>query len=331
MFGATENTITYASEYITIYLLGTIFVQFALGLNTFISGQGNARTAMLSVLIGAVINIILDPIFIFVLKMGVRGAAFATILSQAASAVWVVRFLTSKKSVVRIRKDYVRLDGRMIRHIAALGISPFIMQSTESLVMITLNSRLKIYGGDLYVGSMSILTSVMQLISVPVQGLNQGMQPIISYNYGAGNKERVLGTFKRMVTICLTVTLVMSGIAILHPQVFSGLFTNKEELLTVTNQVMPVYFLGTTLFGIQMACQTTFIALGQAKASLFIALLRKVILLIPLAMILPRFFGVMGVYYAEPVADILSVLTTIVLFTITIRKVLKNWETNETR
>lgn len=205
------------------------------------------------------------------------------------------------------------------------------MQSTESLVMITLNSRLKIYGGDLYVGSMSILTSVMQLISVPVQGLNQGMQPIISYNYGAGNKERVLGTFKRMVTICLTVTLVMSGIAILHPQVFSGLFTNKEELLTVTNQVMPVYFLGTTLFGIQMACQTTFIALGQAKASLFIALLRKVILLIPLAMILPRFFGVMGVYYAEPVADILSVLTTIVLFTITIRKVLKNWETNETR
>lgn len=331
MFGATENTITYASEYITIYLLGTIFVQFALGLNTFISGQGNARTAMLSVLIGAVINIILDPIFIFALKMGVRGAAFATILSQAASAVWVVRFLTSKKSVVRIRKDYVRLDGRMIRHIAALGISPFIMQSTESLVMITLNSRLKIYGGDLYVGSMSILTSVMQLISVPVQGLNQGMQPIISYNYGAGNKERVLGTFKRMVTICLTVTLVMSGIAILHPQVFSGLFTNKEELLTVTNQVMPVYFLGTTLFGIQMACQTTFIALGQAKASLFIALLRKVILLIPLAMILPRFFGVMGVYYAEPVADILSVLTTIVLFTITIRKVLKNWETNETR
>ena len=329
----TDNAqiISYGVSYVRIIGIMSFGMYMQFVGEKLLQSTGKTVYSMLTQILGAVINIILDPIFIFVLKMGVRGAAFATILSQAASAVWVVRFLTSKKSVVRIRKDYVRLDGRMIRHIAALGISPFIMQSTESLVMITLNSRLKIYGGDLYVGSMSILTSVMQLISVPVQGLNQGMQPIISYNYGAGNKERVLGTFKRMVTICLTVTLVMSGIAILHPQVFSGLFTNKEELLTVTNQVMPVYFLGTTLFGIQMACQTTFIALGQAKASLFIALLRKVILLIPLAMILPRFFGVMGVYYAEPVADILSVLTTIVLFTITIRKVLKNWETNETR
>ncbi|MDY5846399.1 MAG: MATE family efflux transporter [Bariatricus sp.] len=322
MFGATDNTIQYASQYITIYLLGTIFVQFALGLNTFISGQGNAKIAMLSVLIGAVINIILDPIFIFLFGMGVRGAALATIISQAASAVWVVRFLLSKKSVVRIRKENIRLDGEMIKHIAALGISPFIMQSTESLVMITLNSRLKIYGGDLYVGSMSILTSVMQLVSVPVQGLNQGIQPILSYNYGAGNKERVLGTFKRMVTICLTLTIVMCGIAILKPQIFSSLFTNKAELLEVTNSVMPIYFLGMTVFGIQMACQTTFIALGQAKASLFIALLRKVILLIPLAMILPNFFGVMGVYYAEPTADIFSVLTTIILFAITIKRVI---------
>ena len=322
MFGATDNTIQYASQYITIYLLGTIFVQFALGLNTFISGQGNAKIAMLSVLIGAVINIILDPIFIFLFGMGVRGAALATIISQAASAVWVVRFLLSKKSVVRIRKENIRLDGEMIKHIAALGISPFIMQSTESLVMITLNSRLIIYGGDLYVGSMSILTSVMQLVSVPVQGLNQGIQPILSYNYGAGNKERVLGTFKRMVTICLTLTIVMCGIAILKPQIFSSLFTNKAELLEVTNSVMPIYFLGMTVFGIQMACQTTFIALGQAKASLFIALLRKVILLIPLAMILPNFFGVMGVYYAEPTADIFSVLTTIILFAITIKRVI---------
>ena len=322
MFGATDNTIGYASQYITIYLLGTIFVQFALGLNTFISGQGNAKTAMLSVLIGAVINIILDPVFIFFFGLGVRGAALATIISQAASAVWVVSFLTSEKSVIRIRRENIHLDGQMIKHIAALGISPFIMQSTESLVMITLNSRLKIYGGDLYVGSMSILTSVMQLVNVPVQGLNQGMQPIISYNYGAGNKERVLGTFKRMVTICLTVTVVMCGIAILRPQIFSSLFTNKAELLEITNSVMPIYFLGMTVFGIQMACQTTFIALGQAKVSLFIALLRKVILLIPLAVILPGFFGVMGVYYAEPIADIISVLTTIVLFTITIKRVM---------
>lgn len=324
-FGATENTITYANQYITIYLIGTIFVQIALGLNTFISGQGNAKVAMLSVLIGAVINIVLDPIFIFGLHMGVRGAALATILSQAVSAAWVVRFLISPKSVLRIRSAFIRFDKEMIGKIAALGISPFIMQSTESLVLITLNSSLKSYGGDLYVGSMSILTSVMQLVSVPVQGMNQGIQPIISYNYGAGNKERVLGTFKRMLAVCLTITIVMCGTAIVFPQIFSSLFTNQKELLAITNRVMPVYFLGMTLFGIQMACQSTFIALGQAKVSLFIALLRKVILLIPLALILPRFFGVMGVYYAEPVADIISVTTTAVLFVITMKKILRNW------
>jgi len=324
-FGATENTITYAEQYITIYLIGTVFVQLALGLNTFISGQGNAKVAMLSVLIGAVINIVLDPIFIFGLHMGVRGAALATIISQAVSAAWVVRFLTSEKSVVRIRRKFIRYDKEMIGRIAALGVSPFIMQSTESLVLITLNSSLKSYGGDLYVGSMSILTSVMQLVSVPVQGMNQGMQPIISYNYGAGNKERVLGTFKRMLAICLTITIVMCGTAILFPQIFSSIFTNQKELLAITNRVMPVYFLGMTVFGIQMACQSTFIALGQAKVSLFIALLRKVILLIPLALILPRFFGVMGVYYAEPVADIISVTTTAVLFVITMKKILRNW------
>lgn len=325
-FGATENTITYAEDYITIYLMGTIFVQFALGLNTFISGQGNAKIAMLSVLIGAVINIVLDPVLIFICHMGVRGAALATIISQGVSCIWVVRFLASKKSVIKIKKNYIRLDKGMVAHIASLGISPFIMQSTESLVLITLNSSLKTYGGDLYVGSMSILTSVMQLVSIPVQGLNQGIQPILSYNYGAGNKERVIGTFKRLLGICLGITVVLCGTAILCPQVFSRLFTNKTELLAVTNRVMPVYFLGMTLFGIQMACQTTFIALGQAKVSLFIALLRKVILLIPLALIFPRFFGVMGVYYAEPVADITSVITTAVLFIVTMKKILRNWE-----
>lgn len=325
-FGATENTITYAQQYISIYLIGTVFVQFALGLNTFISGQGNAKIAMLSVLIGAVINIILDPILIFAVGMGVRGAALATIISQAVSCIWGVRFLTSKKSVIRIKKQFIRLDKKTVEHIAALGISPFIMQSTESLVLITLNSSLKNYGGDLYVGSMSILTSVMQLISIPVQGMNQGIQPILSYNYGAGNKDRVIGTFKRMLALCLSVTIVLCGIAILFPEIFSRLFTDKAELLAVTDRVMPIYFLGMTVFGIQMACQSTFIALGQAKVSLFIALLRKVILLIPLALILPRFFGVMGVYYAEPAADIISVLTTAVLFVVTMKKILRNWQ-----
>lgn len=328
MFGATENTIIYAEQYISIYLIGTISVQLALGLNMFISAQGSATVAMLSVLIGAVINIVLDPILIFACDMGVRGAALATIISQTVSAVWVVRFLMSEKSLMRLQKKYIRFHKKMIGQIGALGVSPFIMQSTESLVLITLNSGLKNYGGDLHVGAMSILTSVMQLISIPVQGMNQGIQPIISYNYGAGNKKRVTGTFKIMIAAALTISLLMGGTAVLKPAVFSSLFTNKTELLEVTNQVMPIYFLGMTIFGIQMACQSTFVALGQAKVSLFIALLRKVILLIPLALILPRFFGVMGVYYAEPVADITSVTVTIIMFIITWRKVLHNWGEN---
>ena len=325
MFGATENTITYAEQYISIYLIGTISVQLALGLNMFISAQGSATVAMLSVLIGAVINIVLDPILIFACDMGVRGAALATIISQTVSAIWVVSFLMSEKSLIRLQRKNVRFSRKLIGQIGALGISPFIMQSTESLVTITLNTGLQRYGGDLYVGSMSILMSVMQMITIPVQGMNQGIQPIISYNYGAGNKKRVTGTFKIMIAAALTISLLMGGTAVLKPSVFSSLFTNKTELLEVTNQVMPIYFFGMTIFGVQMACQSTFVALGQAKVSLFIALLRKVILLIPLAIILPRFFGVMGVYYAEPVADITSVTVTVIMFIITWNKVLRNW------
>lgn len=322
-FGASENTITYAKDYISIYLIGTIFVQLALGLNTYISGQGNAKVAMFSVLIGAIINIVLDPIFIFVLHMGVKGAALATIISQAVSAAWVVYFLASKKSVIKIRRKYVRFDKKQVGSIAALGISPFIMQSTESLVMITLNNGLLKYGGDLYVGTMSIMSSIMQLIVVPVQGIAQGSQPIMSYNFGANNFTRVKGVFKRMVAVCLICTLVLGGTAVLVPEVFAGLFASNEELVNLTCKYMPIYFLGITIFGIQMACQTTFMALGQAKISLFIALLRKVILLIPLAIILPKFLGVSGVYIAEPVADFISVTVTSILFIITARKVLK--------
>ena len=215
-FGASDNTIVYAREYITIYLVGTVFVQFALGLNTYISGQGNAKIAMLSVLLGAVTNIILDPILIFGFHMGVRGAALATIISQALSAVWVLRFLTSPKSVIRIRRQFIRLDPKTVLSIGALGISPFIMQSTESLVMITLNTGLQKYGGDLYVGTMSIMASVMQLITIPVQGVAQGVQPIMSYNYGAGNLKRVKDTFWRMVLVCLAGTLLFAGIAVLN-------------------------------------------------------------------------------------------------------------------
>ena len=328
-FGASNATIVYAEEYITIYLIGTVFVQLAVGLNTYISAQGNARIAMLSVLIGAVLNIILDPIFIFAFGMGVKGAAFATILSQAVSAAWVVRFLTSKKSVIRIRRKYIKLNKKTVGKIAALGVSPFAMQSTESLVVITLNAGLQRYGGDLYVGTMSILTSIMQLITIPVQGITQGVQPILSYNFGAGKIGRVKGAFVRMVAGCLTATLLLAGIAVFFPQIYVQLFTDKKELIDLTCQVMPVYFMGITIFGIQLGCQTTFLSLGEAKVSLFIALLRKVILLIPMAVIFPKFMGVMGIYRAEPAADFTSVTVTVILFIFTAKKILRNTGKND--
>ena len=320
-FGASDNIIGYATDYISIYLIGTIFVQVSVGLNVFISGQGRARTAMLSVLIGAVTNIILDPIFIFALHMGVRGAAFATIISQAISAIWIIHFLTSDKSVVKLKLTKMKLKPALVGRIAALGISPFIMQSTESLVSITLNSGLQRYGGDLYVGTMSIMTSVMQLIVIPMQGVSQGVQPIISYNYGAKNARRVKEAYFKMLAICFLGTFILAGIAVMAPGVYAGIFTDNQYLVELTCKVMPVYFLGITIFGIQNACQSTFLALGQAKVSLFIALLRKVILLIPLAIILPRFMGVMGIYRAEPIADVISVTVTIILFTVTFKKI----------
>ncbi len=322
-FGASGATIGYAESYIGIYLAGTLFVQAALGLNTFISGQGAAKTAMLSVLIGAVINICLDPVFIFLLHMGVKGAALATVISQAVSALWVVRFLTSEKSVVKLKVSYMKPEAETVKQIAALGVSPFIMQSTESLVSITLNSGLQKYGGDLYVGTMAIMTSIMQLITIPLQGITQGVQPILSYNYGAGNIKRVKSAFLRMFSITFTGMFVLCGLAVVAPGVYAGIFTSNEALVSLTAQVMPTYFLGMTVFGIQSACQATFVALGQAKVSAFIALLRKVILLIPLAVILPKFMGVMGIYRAEPIADVISVLTTSVLFAVTARRLMR--------
>lgn len=322
LFGASDNIISYAEDYIGIYLIGTVFVQFALGLNTFISGQGRANTAMLSVVIGAVTNIVLDPILIFGFHMGVRGAALATILSQALSAAWVIRFLCSDKSALRLRLSYMRIRRETMKQIAALGISPFIMQSTESLVSITLNSGLQRYGGDLYVGTMSIMTSVMQLIVIPIQGVAQGVQPIISYNYGARNMERVKAAFARLITVCFIGTFLLAGAAVIKPGLYARIFTDNQELIALTCRVMPVYFLGITIFGIQSSCQSTFLALGQAKVSLFIALLRKIILLIPLAVILPKYMGVMGIYRAEPIADIISVITTALLFTITFRRII---------
>lgn len=322
LFGASDNTIVYANSYITIYLFGTIFVQLALGLNSFISAQGFAKTAMLSVLIGAITNIVLDPIFIFGLNLGVKGAALATIISQCVSAIWVVRFLLSSKSIIRIKKHNIKLNKKVILSIAALGISPFIMQTTESLINIVFNVGLQKYGGDLYVGSMTILTSVMQLLVVPIQGFTMGVQPLISYNFGAKNYDRVKKAFKILIGTTFTVSTLGCLFAIAFPEILVSLFTQKSELVALTSKMLPIFFAGMWAFGIQMGCQSTFMALGQAKISLFLALLRKVILLIPLALILPIFFNVTGIYYAEPIADILASATTLIVFIFSYKKIL---------
>lgn len=323
LFGASDATIGYASSYVSIYLIGTIFVELALGLNTYIIAQGQSTVAMASILIGAIINIILDPIFIFVLDMNVRGAAIATVISQACSAVWVVAFLAGKRSTLKIKLNCIKPDWEIIRSIFALGISPFVMRSTESLISIVLNRGLQKYGGDLYVGSMTVMQSVMQLLSAPLSGFTQGVQPIISYNYGAGKYDRVRSTYKRMIWISFALSFVITAATIIWPGMFARMFTNETALIVLVQKKMPVFMFGMLLFGLQMGIQPTFLALGQARISLFIAMLRKVILLVPLAIILPYWLGVDGVFIAEPVSDIISVVTAGGLFYFYINKILE--------
>lgn len=307
LVGASEQTFPFADQYLSIYLLGTVFVLFSMGLNPFISCQGKSRMAMLSVLIGAVCNLILDPIFIFWLDMGIRGAALATVLSQGLSALWVVRFLCSHKSALRIRLPNLRPQKDMIDRICALGISPFIMQITESAISLVLNNGLQAYGNDLYVGSMTILNSVMQIIFALNNGFAGGVQSVISYNYGAGNFDRVKQTFRRMIAVTASMGAFFTALVTLFPTAFAGLFTDNPDLIALTAKVLPLFCAGMWIFGIQTGCQNTFIGLGQARISLFFALLRKVLLLIPLALILPRLgLGVWGVYLSEPVADVIS-------------------------
>ena len=307
-FGASANTLPYAKDYISIYLVGTIFVQIAVGLNPFITAQGHARTAMLSVLIGAITNIILDPIFIFGFDMGVKGAAIATVISQGLSALWVLWFLCSKKSTLRLSPKIIRFKAKIVGKISALGVAPFIMQATESAIVVVFNSGLLKYGGDLHVGTMTIMQSLMQMTFVPLQGFTTGVQPIISYNYGAKNYDRVRSTIKRMVVVAVICSLAMGIIIPSFPRTFGLMFTTSEDILALLEQILPIYFAAVWIFGLQVGSQSTFLSLGQAKKSLFVALLRKVILLIPLALILPNFFGVMGIYYSEPIASTTSAI-----------------------
>ena len=312
LFGATDNTIGYALDYLTIYLWGTIFVEISLGLNFFITAQGFSTVGMATVLIGAVINIVLDPILIFGFNMGVQGAALATITAQAVSAVWVVWFLLGKRTKLRLQRRFARLDWKVLAPVLALGVSPFIMQSTESLVNIAFNSSLKAYGGDPAVGAMTICSSIMQVFYLLFQGLSQGGQPIVGYNYGAGNLDRVKKTF-RLVFTCSLIFSTLSCLAIeLFPGMFVDMFNDKPELVEIAVWTLRVYAAGMFMLGVQNACQQTFVALGQAKISLFLALLRKIILLIPFVFILPHFIAnqVLAVFLAEPAADILAALTT---------------------
>ncbi|WP_302315333.1 MATE family efflux transporter, partial [uncultured Parabacteroides sp.] len=311
--GASENTLGYAVDYLSIYLLGTIFVEISTGLNAFINTQGRPAVAMCSVLIGAFINIVLDPIFIFWFDMGVKGAALATVISQACSAIWVLGFLFSRQASLPLEKRYMKLDRQIVFSMLALGVSPFIMASTESLVGFVLNSSLKGFG-DIYVSALTILQSAMQFASVPLTGFAQGFVPIVSYNYGHGNKQRVKDSFYIVLAIMFSFNLVLMLFMIFFPSTVASAFTSDENLIDTVRWVMPVFLGGMTIFGLQRTCQNMFVALGQAKISIFIALLRKVILLVPLALVLPHFVGVIGVYAAEAISDATAAIVCTLLF-----------------
>ena len=328
LFGASDRTLPYALDYLQIYILGTICVMFSMGLNPYITTQGFSKDAMKTVLIGAVCNIVLDPIFIFGLDMGVKGAALATIISQGVSAVWVLWFLNGRKALIHIRRKYLRPTAKVLLPVLALGISPFIMTATESAINIVFNKSLSTYGGDVAVGAMTILSSVMQLQMMPVQGLSQGAQPIMSFNFGAKNMDRVRRTYRLLLICCLSYTMIFWACVQLFPQFFVRIFNDSPELLSTTTWALRIYMAVSGMFGIQMAVQQTFVSLGQAKLSLFIACLRKIILLIPLILILPGFFAdkVFGVFLAEPVADFLSVTVAGTLFLLNIGKILKQKE-----
>ena len=331
LFAASDNTITYALDYMGIYSLGTIFVMISLGLNAFITTQGFSKISMINVIIGAVTNIILDPIFIFGFNMGVKGAALATIISQAVSAFFVVRFLLSKKTRLKLELKYLKLHIKIILSVISLGLAPFIMQSTEAILNICFNTSLYKYGGDIAVGTMTILSSLMQFAMLPIQGFAQGAQPIISYNLGSRQPDRIKKAFKILFIISVSFSVMFWLVSMLLPSTLIGIFTEKKELIEFASRALRIYMAVICLFGIQLACQQTFVSLGNAPVSLFLALLRKVILLIPLIYIVPLFMENKcdAVFLAEPIADLIAVSTTGIMFLIIFRKTMKKIEIKE--
>jgi len=324
-FGASENTIGYATDYMSIYALGTLFVQMTLGMNTFITAQGFTTISMISVIIGAVCNIVLDPIFIFGFGMGVKGAALATIISQMLSCAWIISFLCGKKTQLRIKKENLKLRADIILPCIALGTAAFVMQSSESVISVCFNSSLLKYGGDIAVGAMTIMVSVMQFAMLPLQGIAQGAQPITSYNFGAKNAGRVKKTFRLLLITCLTYSIALWVAVMIAPQMFVKIFTSDSTLAQFAAPMLRIYLGGLGLFGIQIACQMTFTSLGKAANSIVVAVVRKFVLLLPLIYIMPSIFAdkTQAVYMAEPVADIIAVTFTAILFTFQFKKAMK--------
>lgn len=326
LFGASEMTLPYGVEYARIYILGSLFVLIVMGMNPFITTQGFSKISMLTTVIGAVINIVLDPIFIFVFDMGVKGAALATVLSQAVGAVWILHFLTGKKTILRLRKTNLKLDLKIIGPCLMLGISSFVMLSTESILSISFTSSLSRYGGDVAVGAMTIITSVSQLVFMPLQGLCQGGQPIISYNFGARNNDRVKKAFFTQFKVGISYSIICWVALAMIPQIFAGMFTSDASLVEYTTWALRIYMAGIFSLGFQITCQQSFMALGQAKSSLFLACLRKIFLLIPLIFILPLFMEnkVFAVFLAEPISDIIAAAVTTMAFLFQFNKILQN-------
>ena len=327
-FGGSENTIEYAVSYMNVYAVGTLFVQLTISMNFYITAQGFAKTSMLTVLIGAVCNIILDPILIFGLNMGVRGAAVATVVSQGISCAWVMAFLCGPKTILRVKPNNLRMRKAILFPCLALGLSPFVMQASESVIFVCFNASLLQYGGDLAVGAMTILTSVMQFALLPIQGVAQGAQPITSYNYGAQNPERVKAVVFLLIKVCLTYSLILWGLIMVFPRAFAGMFTPDPTLLDFTAKALRIYCGGLGIFGLQLACQMTFVAIGYAKSSILVAIVRKFILLLPLIYLMPCLLAdkTMAVYTAEPVADLIAVTFTAILFGVQFRKTIRKLE-----
>ena len=327
-FGASENTIEYATDYISVYAIGTVFVQLTLGMNAFITAQGFTKISMVSVIVGAVANIILDPVFIYGLDMGVSGAALATIISQALSCVWVISFLCGKRTILKLKPKNFIPTPKIVLPCIALGTATFIMQASESVISVCFNSSLLEYGGDIAVGAMTILTSVMQFALLPTQGIAQGAQPILSYNYGAKNVDRVKQTYKLLLTVCLIYSVTVWIAVMVFPSVFVSIFTPDAELISFASKALRIYYGGMLLFGIQIACQMTFVSLGNAASSVIVAVVRKFVLLLPLIYIVPSIVSdkTTGVYMAEPIADVIAVTFTAILFVFQFKKALRKIE-----